>query len=196
MTQPNPLPPLEFDFPELPGLDPSSVEVSTHPALPSLTAFPDCLIEKYAGSYRMSWQPRSDRQLSLLRHRHIFPAYTEDYDPKLLDALRREGFSRESLKEGLIWNGDCVLCLQPLERHYDDVRRQSVINRRRHTAEASAESLDAELQRLAELTGHRSGQPLVYDQLPGGKTSIDEHVIVDKRLKDPSGHRNKTSNGD
>lgn len=181
-----PQPIIEATWPE--------AEVLSHPPIPSFTAFPECLIEKYAGGYRMSWQQRRDQQLSMLRHHHIFPVYVQELGEAIVARLKREGFTRESLKEGMVWNGDCVLCVQPMEAYHLMQRRVDEINARRHATAASKDALEDELQRLAELTGHRTGNRLIHET-PYSNTAVADHVAVSKVLRDPSAHRTTPPEG-
>lgn len=162
-------------------------QVHSHPAPPSLTSIPECLLVRFDG-YHLSWQVRSDKVISMLRHVQIHPVFIEDLDASLMEQLRREGYTRESLKEGMIWNGDCVLCYQPLEARRVMQARTAEVNRRRHSTAAQKDSLDAELQRLSELTGHRTGQKLIYET-PYSQVELGDHVATSKVLRDPQGHR-------
>lgn len=189
-----PVPPIEVSFPDaapppinlpdLPAPDFPDVEVASHPALPSLTAFPSFLVDRYAGSYRLSWQPRSDQRFSMLRHDHIYPIYTKDFPADAFVALKREGYTDESLKESMIWNGDCVLCYQPMRAYKLMVDRLAEINRKRSDGGARAEAFDAELQELARLTGKATGKSLVA-LTPDSTRSINDHVDVSKTLRNP-----------
>lgn len=178
MSEHNPLPYVEFP----------DAQVLSHPAVASFTMFPECIVEQLAGTYRLSWQQRNDKQLTMQRSSHIYPVYFAELGEGIVEKLKREGFTRESLKEGMIWNGDCVLCVQPFAAYEAVQRRTEEINRRRHSTAKQADALDQELQRLSELTGHRTGQRLVFDT-PYKDVDVDAHVAVSKVLRDPSGHR-------